>query len=82
MPRVIAAAKSVTVAQVALAWLLHQPMLTSVLVGVKRTEQLQENIAATTITLSTDDLAALDVVSALAEEYPGWMTARQGVSQR
>ena len=71
--RPIAAAHGVSVAQVALAWLLHQPHVTSVIIGAKRIEQLDDNIAATQLTLSADELKSLDTVSALPPEYPGWM---------
>ena len=76
--RPIAEAKGVSVAQVALAWLLHQPVVTSVIVGAKRIEQLQDNIRSTEVALSAEDLAALDAVSTLPPEYPGWMLERQG----
>jgi aryl-alcohol dehydrogenase-like predicted oxidoreductase len=76
--RTIAASRQCTVAQVALAWLLHQPVVTSVIVGAKRVEQLKENIGAVDIKLSADDLATLDGVSKLPKEYPGWMLERQG----
>lgn len=75
--REIAAAKGCSVAQVALAWLLHQPVVTSVIVGAKRVEQLADNISATGVQLSPEDLAALDAVTRLAPEYPGWMLERQ-----
>ena len=80
--RVIADAKGVSVAQIALAWLLHQPQVTSVIVGAKKPEQLADNIAATRVALSTDELAAIDAVSALPPEYPGWMLERQGGVRR
>lgn len=75
--RRIATAKGCTVAQVALAWLLHQPVVTSIIIGAKRTDQLADNIGATAIRLDADDLAALDVVTKLPPEYPGWMLERQ-----
>ncbi|WP_426116865.1 aldo/keto reductase [Massilia sp. PWRC2] len=78
----IAAAHGVSVARVALAWLLQQPQVSSVIIGAKRLEQLQDNIAATTLTLSAADLAAIDGASALAPEYPGWMFERQGQFRR
>ncbi|WP_277811456.1 aldo/keto reductase [Chromohalobacter canadensis] len=78
----IAKAHSVSVAQVALAWLLHQPAVTSVIVGAKRVDQLDDNIAATQVTLSTEELAELEAVSALPAEYPGWMLERQGDYRR
>jgi aryl-alcohol dehydrogenase-like predicted oxidoreductase len=69
------------VARVALAWLLHQSAVTSVIVGAKTREQLLDNLAAATVTLSSDDLAALNKVSALAPEYPGWMLERMGTDR-
>ena len=80
--RGIAQAKDVSVAQVALAWLLHQTAVTSVIIGAKRVEQLDDNIKATTIALSGEELAVLDKVSALPAEYPGWMLERQGEPRR
>lgn len=80
--RGIAEAKSATVAQIALAWLLHQPVVTSVIVGAKKPEQLDDNLAAVEVRLTRDELAALDQVSALPPEYPGWMQVRQGDVRR
>jgi aryl-alcohol dehydrogenase-like predicted oxidoreductase len=73
----IAEAKGCTIAQVAIAWLLHQSVVTSVIVGAKRPEQLQDNLGAVDVKLDAEDLAALDAVSKLTPEYPGWMTERQ-----
>ena len=78
----IAEARGVSVAQIALAWLLHQKVVTSVIVGAKRVDQLEDNIAATAVELTEADLAAIDKVSALPPEYPGWMHARQGEYRR
>ena len=75
--RVIAEAKDASVAQIALAWLLHQTVVTSVIVGAKRTDQLADNIASTGIVLSSDELVTLDAINALPEEYPGWMFKMQ-----
>ncbi|MES3012352.1 MAG: aldo/keto reductase [Pseudomonadota bacterium] len=80
--RRIADAKGVSVAQIALAWLLHQPQVTSVIIGAKRPDQLADNIAATQVVLSADELAAIDVASRLPAEYPGWMLERQGGARR
>jgi aryl-alcohol dehydrogenase-like predicted oxidoreductase len=80
--RKIAETKRVSVAQIALAWLLHQKAVTSVIIGAKRVEQLDDNIAATNVKLNEDELAALDEVSQLPPEYPGWMFARQGEYRR
>ncbi len=76
--REIAAARGSTVARVALAWLLHQPVVTSVIIGAKRMDQLEDNLGAVSLTLSPEELARLDEVSRLPEEYPGWMIGRQG----
>ena len=76
--RPIATAHGVSVAQIALAWLLSRPVVTSVIVGAKKPEQLADNIGATRVVLGAEDLAALDRVSALPPEYPGWMLERQG----
>ena len=80
--RPMADSRGVSVAQIALAWLLHQPHVTSVIVGAKRVDQLEDNIAATKVELSTADLDAIDKVSALPSEYPGWMLVRQGDLRR
>ncbi|MEM1428482.1 MAG: aldo/keto reductase [Pseudomonadota bacterium] len=75
--RGLATQKGCTVAQIALAWLLHQKVVTSVIIGAKRVDQLTDNIGATEVALSEDDLAALDAVSRLPSEYPGWMIELQ-----
>ncbi len=80
--RAIAQSKGVSVAQIALAWLLHQPQVTSVIVGAKRPEQLADNVAATQVSLSTEELQALEAVSRLPIEYPGWMFERQAEARR
>ncbi|WP_313387985.1 aldo/keto reductase, partial [Achromobacter aegrifaciens] len=80
--RRVAGARGVSVAQVALAWLLHQQAVTSVIIGAKRVDQLDDNLAATAIRLTADELAELDQVSALPPEYPGWMHVRQGEYRR
>ncbi|MDP4201845.1 MAG: aldo/keto reductase [Bacteroidota bacterium] len=73
----IAASKGVSVAQIALAWLLNQPVVTSVIVGAKKPEQLADNLKAIEVKLTDDELKRLDEVSKLAPEYPGWMIERQ-----
>ncbi|MDE1152422.1 MAG: aldo/keto reductase [Micavibrio sp.] len=77
----IAAKHGVSVARVALAWLLHQQAVTTVIIGAKTTEQLDDNIASTTVKLTAEDLATLDKVSALPSEYPGWMIERQNTDR-
>ncbi len=75
--RPMAEARGVSVAQIALAWLLHQKVVTSVIVGAKRVDQLTDNIAATNVVLTPDECAAIDAASRLPAEYPGWMFERQ-----
>jgi aryl-alcohol dehydrogenase-like predicted oxidoreductase len=80
--REVGNARGATVAQVALAWLLHQPAVTSVIVGAKKPEQLADNIKATQLQLGPEDLQKIEAVSKLAPEYPGWMLERQGEARR
>ncbi len=70
-----------SVATVALAWILAKPFVTSIIIGAKRLDQLDQNLAAVKLKLDADDMAKLDDVSALAPEYPGWMLARQGAQR-
>jgi aryl-alcohol dehydrogenase-like predicted oxidoreductase len=79
--RPIAAAHDCSPARIALAWLLHQPVVTSVIIGAKRTEQLQDNLAAVEVKLSSEELQELDKVSQLPLEYPGWMLPFQGANR-
>jgi diketogulonate reductase-like aldo/keto reductase len=53
-----------------------------VIVGARKIEQLDDNIAATSVELSADELAKLAEVSRLPNEYPGWMLERQGEQRR
>jgi aryl-alcohol dehydrogenase-like predicted oxidoreductase len=71
--RAIAGRIGTSPSQVALAWLLAQPGVTSVITGVKRLEQLRDNLGAADLTLSAEDLAALDAVSLTPPTYPGWI---------
>jgi len=74
--RPIAAARGVSVAQIALAWLLHQPHVTSIIIGARTREQLLDNLAASEVELNATEWDQLDKVSALPAEYPGWMLER------
>jgi aryl-alcohol dehydrogenase-like predicted oxidoreductase len=80
--REIAAKHGVSVATVALGYVLAKPFVMSVIIGASRMEQLDQNLAATRLKLDNDDLARLDEVSALPSEYPGWMLERQGAGRR
>jgi len=76
--REIAAELTVSVAQVALAWLLHQPAVTTVIIGAKTLEQLDDNLNVPTLKFDDSQLNRLNEVSKLTPEYPQWMLARQG----
>ncbi len=79
--RVIAKDKNVSVAQIALSWLLHQPVVTSVIIGANTPEQLTDNLAAPEVKLSDEELAQLNKVSELPSEYPAWMLKRQAANR-
>jgi len=80
--RRIAEKHGASVATVALAYVLSRPFVMSVIIGATRLDQLEQNLAAAELDLDADDLAALDAVSALPPEYPGWMLERQGAGRR
>jgi aryl-alcohol dehydrogenase-like predicted oxidoreductase len=77
----IAKAHGCGAARLALAWLLTKPAVTSVIIGAKRPDQLQDNLAAIELTLTQHELRLLDEVSALALEYPGWVLPFQGADR-
>jgi aryl-alcohol dehydrogenase-like predicted oxidoreductase len=77
----IAKAHNCSPARVALAWVLAKPFVTSVIIGAKRLEQLNDNIAAVDLKLTPDEIKKLDEVSALPPEYPGWMLPFQGANR-
>jgi aryl-alcohol dehydrogenase-like predicted oxidoreductase len=68
-------------ARISLAWLLAKPVVTSVIVGAKRMDQLQDNLAAADLELTADEIKLLDEVSNLPPEYPGWVLAEQGADR-
>jgi aryl-alcohol dehydrogenase-like predicted oxidoreductase len=77
----IAKAHGCSPARVSLAWLLAKPVVTSVIIGAKRLDQLHDNLAAVELTLTQDELRQLDEVSALPPEYPGWVLPLQGADR-
>lgn len=74
--RPIAKAHDTSVARVALAWVLIKPWVTSVIVGARTEAQLDDNLAATALKLSAEEMAGLDAASAMPLEYPHWMVER------
>ena len=77
----IAKAHGCSPARLSIAWLLAKPVVTSVIIGAKRLDQLQDNLAAAELTLTQDELKQLDDVSVLPPEYPGWMLPFQGADR-
>jgi aryl-alcohol dehydrogenase-like predicted oxidoreductase len=71
----IAAKRGVSAAQVALAYTLAKPGVTSLVIGARTTEQLADNLAAADLTLDDDERERLDTVSALPLSYPYWHQA-------
>jgi aryl-alcohol dehydrogenase (NADP+) len=70
MDDIITSYDGLTHSQVALAWLLAQPAVDSVLIGVRTEAQLEDNLKAAEVQLSSDELIRLDEVSVLQERYP------------
>ncbi len=79
--RPVAEAHHTSVAAVALAWILAKPFVTSVIIGAKRVDQIQQNLSAVNLTLSDEEMKKLDKVSALPPEYPGWMVPFQNINR-
>ena len=80
--RAVAARYEASVPQVALAWLLAKPVVSTVIIGAKRTDQLTDNLGAVNLALDAQDIKRLDDAMPLAAEYPGWMLERQGEYRR
>jgi aryl-alcohol dehydrogenase-like predicted oxidoreductase len=79
--REIADARGTSVARIALAYVLAKPFVMSVIIGAKNIEQLDDNLAATELRLTAEEMKRLDEVSALPPEYPGWMIEYMGKTQ-
>jgi aryl-alcohol dehydrogenase-like predicted oxidoreductase len=77
----IAKQHNCTPARVALAWLLAKPVVTSIIIGARNLKQLEDNCASVDIKLSAEQLRALDKVSELPPEYPGWMIPFQSTDR-
>ena len=75
--RPMAAGRGVAVSAIAIAWLLHQDVVSTVIVGARRADQLAENLAASDVELTSAELAQLAALGAPEPEYPGWAIASQ-----
>jgi aryl-alcohol dehydrogenase-like predicted oxidoreductase len=78
----MAKAKGTSIAQLALAWLLHQPVVTSVIIGANKLEQLDDNLKSVDVKFTPEELKKLDEVSKLPMEYPGWMLQFTGFDRQ
>ncbi len=74
--RDLASGHGVSSARIALAWLLSRDVVTSVILGARTIEQLDDNLSSARVKLRHDEVVRLDTASALPEEYPGWMLRR------
>ncbi|HTZ56748.1 MAG TPA: aldo/keto reductase [Acidobacteriaceae bacterium] len=70
--KAIAANHKVSPSQVAIAWLLPRPAISSVLIGANKMEQLEDNLAAANLTLKEDELSKLDEMTKPQPIYPNW----------
>lgn len=77
----VAERRNATVAQVALAWALAQPAISSIIIGAKTIEQLDDNLKATDVTLTPEDVAELSATTAPRQQYPAWMIERQNANR-
>lgn len=73
----IAKQKGVSVAQVALAWLLAQPGVTSIIIGANKLSQLEDNLKASELQLTAEEVEQLSATTAPAPLYPEWMIELQ-----
>ncbi|OYV84552.1 MAG: aldo/keto reductase, partial [Acidiphilium sp. 21-68-69] len=71
-----AGAHGVSAAQVALAWLLGRPAVTSLVIGARNEEQLVDNLRAASLTLTKEERSMLDAVSQRKLHYPYWHQAQ------
>jgi aryl-alcohol dehydrogenase-like predicted oxidoreductase len=74
--RAIAAKHEASIAQVAIAWLLAKPAVTSVLLGATKRAQLDDNLGAASLRLEAADMEALDQATVPPPVYPNWFSER------
>jgi aryl-alcohol dehydrogenase-like predicted oxidoreductase len=77
----VARAHGASIAQAALAWLLAQPGVTSVIIGANKMSQLEDNLKAAELRLSAEEVGRLSATTAPAAMYPQWMVERQGAGR-
>ncbi|PYS24357.1 MAG: aldo/keto reductase [Acidobacteria bacterium] len=77
----IARAKGATIAQVALAWLLAQDGVTSIIIGANKMSQLDDNLKAADLELTAEEIDRLSQTTAPPSIYPKWMIERQNAGR-
>jgi aryl-alcohol dehydrogenase-like predicted oxidoreductase len=77
----IARDRKVTIPQVALNWLLHQPGISSVIIGARNEQQLKDNLGAATWQLTADEIKRLNEVSTVPAIYPYWHQQKYGAER-
>jgi aryl-alcohol dehydrogenase-like predicted oxidoreductase len=77
----VAKARGATIAQVALAWLLARPGVTSVIIGARTMGQLEDNLGAASVQLAAEEVEKLAATTAQSQLYPQWMVERQNTGR-
>ena len=77
----LARGRGASVAQAALAWLLSRPAVSSVIIGANKMSQLEDNLKAVELKLSTEEVERLSATTAPQAMYPQWMVERQGAGR-
>ena len=72
----IGARRRATPAQVALAWLLAKPYVSTILLGASKLSQLEDNLGTLNVELTPEELRELDAATAPAPLYPNWFQAK------
>jgi len=80
--RVMAKAHNASVAQIALAWLLAKDAVSSVILGASKLSQLEDNLGAVDLKLTSAELSELEAATTLAPVYPNWFTDKISGDQR
>ena len=78
---VLGVERDASVAQVALAWLLAQPGVTSVIIGANKLSQLEDNLKSAALNLSAEDVARLSATTTPRPLYPQWMIEVQSAGR-
>ena len=78
----VATNRGVSLEAIALAWLRQKQTVNSTILGVKTVDQLERNLRAMDINLSSDEIDVLEIPGTLAFEYPGWMIANDSAPRQ